>query len=304
MLILPGFAPIQLAAAYSAGRMEEGFQAADRSIPLFAPPGRREAAMWHLLHVGPRVAASRFIGCAALCVIVYAPLLHAANFNPSTSADTFVFAGEPNSNYGAAGQLAISDAGRPQGEFQSLMRFDLAPAKASFDAAFGAGQWTLQSATLRLSTGTPNNPIFNANLAGSFAISWMQNDSWVEGTGTPVTPTNDGVTFATLPSFLSAQDQALGSFSFPGGNTGNNTYTLNLTSGLANDALAGDALSLRLFADAGMTLSYGFASRSFATTTNRPVLTLTATAVPEPATAGAAATLLGLVASRRRARKQ
>src|SRR4030095_11353804 len=102
-------------------------RAAPRPSPNCAlPDGRREVPMRNLTRVDRRVAAYQFFGCAAaLCVILYAQPLPAATFTPGTSAATFVFAGEPNSNYGAAGQLAISDAGRPQGEFQSLMRFEL-----------------------------------------------------------------------------------------------------------------------------------------------------------------------------------
>lgn len=198
-------------------------------------------------------------------------------------ADAFVFAGEANSNYGAAGVLAVSDATQPQGEYQSLMRFDLSAARSAFDAAFGPGAWTLQSATLRLTTSNPNNAIFNPNDAGPVAVSWMQDDTWAEGTGTPTAPTTDGVTYASLPSFVGAQDEPLGTINFPGGTSGANTYTLALSPGLAGDAGAGSALSLRLSPGPGEPVSYTFNSRSFQNVANRPVLTLTA--VPEPGAA-------------------
>ena len=238
---------------------------------------------------------------ATACVVACLAMghsVHAADVTLIPSADTFLFGGEPALNYGGAGQLAVSDAERAQGEYQSLMRFDLSGAKSSFDATFGAGQWTLQSATLRLSTANPNNPILNANQAGPFAVSWMQNDSWVEGTGTPMSPTTDGVTFSTLPSFLSPQDQPLGSFNFAGGNSGANTYAFNLSAGLIGDVEGGGPLSVRLFADAGMTVGYNFSSRTFQTTANRPVLTLTATAVPEPATGALVVAIVAILATR------
>jgi hypothetical protein len=242
-------------------------------------------------------------GVVVFAGIAVGGLSRAADLTVNPSADTFVFAGEAASNYGAAGQLAVSDAGQPQGQYQALMRFDLAAIKSSFDATLGAGKWTLQAATLRLSTANPNNPIFNPNLAGSFAASWMQNDAWNEGTGTPMTPTTDGITFSTLSSFIGAQDQSLGTFAFPGGTSGNNTYALNLTPGLVGDVQAGDLLSIRLFADTGMTVSDNFSSRSFQTTANRPVLTLSAVAVPEPSTAAALAVAFAILGAGARSRR-
>jgi hypothetical protein len=221
-------------------------------------------------------------GVAAAIVVAVTLSSRAADVTLTPAADTFVLSTEAVSNYGGAGQLAVSDVGRPQGEFQSLLRFDLSSAKSSFDAAFGAGQWKLQSATLRLSTATGNNPLFNASTAGPFAVSWMQNDSWLEGTGMPMSPTNNGVTYATLPTFLSPQDQPLGTFAFPGGTSGANSYSLNVSPGVTGDVESGGLLSVRLFAEPGATVAYNFSARSFQTAANRPALTLTATEVPEP----------------------
>src|SRR5688500_11298130 len=167
----------------------------------------------------------------AACWIAGAGQSDAAETSIVPSADALVFAGEPISNYGGAGQLSVADAGRPQGEYQTLMRFDLGPAKSSFDAAFGPGNWRLDSATLGLSAANPSNPIFNPSAAGPCAVSWMQNDAWAEGTGTPMSPTLEGITFATLPTFLSPQDQPLGTFAFAGGTSGTANYALNVGSG-------------------------------------------------------------------------
>jgi hypothetical protein len=109
----------------------------------------------------------------------------------------------------------------------------------------------------------------------------MTNDAWVEGTGGPSAPTSDGVTFNTLPSFLNAADEAIGTFTFPGGTSGSNTYTLDLTNGFATDLAAGNNVSLRLLA-ADSSMSYLFNSRNFGTVANRPLLTVNAVAVPEP----------------------
>jgi hypothetical protein len=202
-------------------------------------------------------------------------------------ADTFVAAGPTNnlsgSNYGAAGALSVTTGGQTKGEFQTVMRFDLSSAKAAFDSAYGPNNWTIQSAALQLTAASPNNPLFSASAAGSFAASWMQNDAWAEGTGDPRSPTADGVTFASLPTFLSPSDQALGTFSFAGGTSGANTYDLGLPPAFASDLSAGGPVSLRLSAADG-SVSYLFNSRNFGTASARPVLTVTA--VPEPMTAG------------------
>src|SRR5260221_5909605 len=108
----------------------------------------------------------------------------------------------------------------------------------------------------------------------------MQNDSWQEGTGTPAAPSASGITFSSLQnSFIGAGDQTLGTFNSNGATLGAVTYTLGLTPGLTADVLAGDNLSLRLYATDNSVSSI-FNSRSFVTVANRPVLTIVA--VPEP----------------------
>lgn len=201
--------------------------------------------------------------------------------NPA--ADTFVSSTNPTNAYGGAGALEVSAPGLTNGEFQSVMKFNLAAAKAGFDAEFGIGQWAIQSLTLQLTAANPNNPIFNPNASGTFNISWMQNDTWLEGGGTPIAPTAaPDLTFATLPSFLSGSDQSLGSFTSPGTNSGANTYTLTLASSFVTDLLAGGDVSMRVFVSSGAA-SYLFNSRNFGTVANRPLLTITA--VPEPTSA-------------------
>jgi hypothetical protein len=165
------------------------------------------------------------------------------------------------------------------------LRFDLASAKSSFDATFGAGNWSLGSAVLQLAPAGPNNPIFNASAAGQLRATWMQNDTWVEGTGAPTTPDTNGVTWNLLPSFLSAADQSLGTFAFSGATTGTASYPLVLSSGLVSDTAAGGLTSFLLAAAPGdAAVSGAFNSRSFSTVSRRPLLTLNAVAIPEPAT--------------------
>lgn len=211
----------------------------------------------------------------------------AAMFNTVASADAFVAAGATGdlsgNNFGAAGALAIAAGNLPLGEFQSVLRFDLGATRTALDAQYGAGQWALQGATLRLTSSPHNNPIFNQIAPGQFGVSLLRNNSWVEGTGTGGIPTTDGVSLNSLLNTYadSGVDQALGSFNFPGGSSGANDYALTLAAGLVTDIYNGDVLSLRLFA-ADNVVSYLFSSRANGSVANRPTLIVTATAVPEP----------------------
>jgi hypothetical protein len=209
--------------------------------------------------------------CAASCC--------ATTISMNPVADSFVDSSLPDNNYGGAGLLSVAAPGKSQGEFQSVLQFDLGAAKASFDAQFGAGLWSIQSVTLQLTAAPLNNAIFNPVSAGQFKVSWMQNDSWTEGTGTPGVPTTTGITWNTLPNFLGPNDEDLGTFSFNGATSGSTTYTLTLTPSFTADLLAGNVVSLRTLA-ADSDVSYLFNSRNFNTAASRPALNVTA--VPEP----------------------
>lgn len=227
------------------------------------------------------------ISAASLALAVCAMEAGAATFSAIPAADAFVTTGGDTvlsgNNYGGAGALAVSGAGLPKGEQQSAMQFDLSGALSSFNSTFGAGQWSVASVTLQLTATSPNNAIFNTSAAGMLGITWMQNDSWQEGGGTPSSPGGTGITFTSLQgSFTSGNDESLGAFAFSGGTSGVFTYTLGLTSGFMADVLAGGSVSLRLRAADG-TVSGVFNSRSFGTAASRPTLTIVA--VPEAGTA-------------------
>ncbi len=233
-----------------------------------------------------------------------AAALHAQIVSLNPTADSCVSSANPTSNYGGGGALAVSASGLPKGEFDSLFKFDLSSAMSSFDALYGAGNWTVQSIALQLTNSPPNNALFNGfgtgpggsnvNTAGLFSIRWMQNDTWTEGTGAPSAPTTTGITFATLPTFLSGADEALGTFSFNGATSGNSTFSLFLTSSLFAEVTAGNNVSLlTLPGDAAVAAVLGSRTNAL-----RPSLTVTA--VPEPQTAVLAlAGMIGLIARRR-----
>jgi hypothetical protein len=216
--------------------------------------------------------------------------------NPA--ADAFVAASNPTANFGAAGGLAIAPAQTPNGEFRSVIRFDLAPVKSAFDASFGAGNWQITDVSLRLTTTLPNNPIFNANAPGQFAIEWMQDDSWIEGTGMPSAPGAAGLNLNTLPTFLANGTAPIGTFNFVGGNSGSASYPLSLQTNFTNDVTGGALVSLHLFA-ADSAIGFLFNSRNVGTPGNRPELSITADAIPEPSTLGLLVMTFGVLRRRR-----
>jgi len=234
------------------------------------------------------------IGAAMALCLFGTPASSQTTWSAVSVADAFVTTGPANNlvanNYGGAGGLAVSGpdasrAGSFHGLFESVLRFDLAGAKSTFDAAYGEGLWQVQSASLRLTTTAANNAIFNSNSTGLFSISWMQNDSWIEGTGSPSLPAANGITWLSLPDFLSLADELLGTFLFDtatsGGDQVHTNYSLNLTTGFLGDIMSGSSAGFDIAA-ASDSVSYLFNSRSVTTSPDRPLLTIVAVSVPEP----------------------
>jgi len=207
-------------------------------------------------------------------------------------ADTFVTTGPANSlttkNYGAGGALGVS-AALTNGTFNSVIRFDVSTAVAAFNTQFGAGNWNLSSVQLALATTTPNNAMFNgttnggagnANIGGQFNVSWFGSDSWLEGSGTPSAPTGTGIVWNDIAALVSGAE-AEGTFTYNPSTSGPVTYNLANGTALNADLMAGGLVSFYL-APADSSVSALFASRTNPTAGNRPTLTLSAVAAPEP----------------------
>lgn len=249
----------------------------------------------------------RRVLCLAAATMLTFPAAAGAQtiWTANPSADAFVTTGPDGtlsaSNYGGAGALMVAAPGLPDGEFQSVLQFDVSGATALFDTTYGVGQWSITTVSLTLTATSPNNPIFNALSDGDFSIVWMENDSWTEGSGTPNSPGASGVTFDSLPSFASANDTSQGTFHRTTAPSGATTWTLTTTPEVLNDIAAGGAVSFRIVA-ADTDVSYLFNSRSFGTASRRPVLSISA--VPEPSAAMLVILgMLGLAGRRRRREK-
>lgn len=186
-------------------------------------------------------------------------------------------------NFGGDGSLAVAAGALPNGQFQSILRFDLSGAVAALSAQAGVGEWQLFDMTLTLWAVPPGNGIFNNPAAGSINISLMQNNSWVQGTGTAAAPSTSGISFNSLTAITGPGDQALGTFSVPGSTSGPSVFTLALTPGVISSLTSGADLDLRLSA-ADNSVAYAFASGSNATL--YPLLTVNV--VPEPGVAALA----------------
>lgn len=240
------------------------------------------------------VKTTHYLSAAFLLAVGLVGTAAPVILNPTADAYVTTGAGGALSgkNFGAAGALAISAGGLPGGEFQSVLKFDLGGVNSAFNSQFGAGQWTIDSVTLKLTSSPHDNPIFNNIAPGQFGVSLMQNSSWEEGLGTGGKPAAVGISFNSLQStYVNAgADQFLGTFQFVGGSSGSNEYQLGLTPGLLGHIQSGSELSLRLFS-ADDELSYLFSSRS-GNGASPPALTISAIPEPDVVSLGAAALAL------------
>ena len=215
----------------------------------------------------------------------------------TTTADAFLSATSPTLNFGGAGTLAVAPASSAKGEFDSIIKFNLAGAVGQFNTTYGADSWQITGFSLALASNfgvqgvQPAQPIFNAINAGSFGIDWLGYDGWTEGNGGGTGAANGAVSFNSISTLFSAGFNSLGTFNYtPPGNNVYLNYALPLVSGLLADATAGGDVSLYFYA-ADNQVGYLFNSKEFAS--NHPGLILTAAPVPEPAVLALMAISLG-----------
>jgi hypothetical protein len=100
------------------------------------------------------------------------------NNSTPNSGDAYIRAAAATTNFGGSGALVISGsgAGNTNGQFASLLKFDLAVATSALDTAYGAGNWSIESILLELTAVVPNNVTFNANAAGNVDVDWLATD--------------------------------------------------------------------------------------------------------------------------------
>jgi hypothetical protein len=200
--------------------------------------------------------------------------------------DAFVRALVPTINYGSAGALAVAGdaavngASQPQGRFESVMKWDIGPAVAAFNTAYGVGNWTISAARLVVTeVSVANNAIFNRGL-GDFTVVWLSDDNWVEGPGSPLSlPPHVGVgnemTWDYLQALLvSASQSSLGVFSNQLVD-GTRTFHLALSPPLLADIQSGGMVSLHL-APVTTTVGFTFFGSDYGVFANWPTLELSA----------------------------
>lgn len=245
----------------------------------------------------------RFIGSGLIVSLVfYLGLAGGGNalaqitVTNNPAIDAFVRSADPSHNYGGAGALAISgsiatnSASINNGLLDSFLQFNVSSTVSNFNTTFGTGQWTIASITLGVTAMAPNNSVFNYG-SGTFAVNWMANNGWTEGTGTPASPGNTGITYSQESSLLNSNvDEALGTFNYNGATTGRMNFSLGLTSGFLSEISTGSLVSLYMTATTNSTVGFTFNSENFGTASARPAIIITAIAVPEPS----AMVLLGL----------
>jgi len=210
-------------------------------------------------------------------------------YTNTTSDDAFLASGSPTNptgtnltaeNFGAAGVLYLAPASSPNGEYQSVLKFDLSGATNLFDATYG-NRWVISAISLVFTAnfGTagsqPDNLMFNPINGGNFVIEWIGNDDWVEGTGRPRAPTMDGVTYAGIPSLLTNGTAILSTNTYaPAGDNIPVTWRLPLNPNMVNDVVQGGPVSFRLFATDNQ-ISYLFNSHDYGNG-NQPLILVTA----------------------------
>ena len=249
-----------------------------------------------------RECASRV--CASVLIFLFAVLATSASgqttYSVKSSADAFLATGSPSNpsgtnlaglNFGAAGALFIAPESSVNGEFQSILGFDLSGASNVFNAAYGTNDWNVTgiSLTLRGNNGMtgeqPMNLIFPPISGGNFVIEWLSNNGWAEGTGTPITPTMDGVTYDSLTTLQSGPTAILSTNTYtPPGDFVPVTYPLPFNSNVVAEIMNGAQASFLLYA-ADNQIGYLFNSTNFGRG-DEPLMNVAANYIPPRIVAG------------------
>lgn len=200
------------------------------------------------------------------------------------NADGLTLESAPSATLGTAGALhvagadAVNGQGATRGAADSWLRFDTGAAAVAFDATFGAGNWSLGSATLIVEeVGVPRNAIFAVGV-GAFDVWWVADDGWTEGSGRP---SSMGSSMGNALSYDSSRgrldasvDVVLGSFSNAGAN-GTLELALTPADGFAADVADGGDVTLVVRSE-DRSIGFTFHSRSWRSENGRPQLALTA----------------------------
>jgi len=219
-------------------------------------------------------------------------LLRAAQVTLSPIQDTFVREAEPTRNFGATGALAVAGPeavnglGQQQGQFDSLIQFDAGQAVSAFNSQFGAGAWHFTGATLVMQEdGAPANTLYNRG-PGQFTVSWVSNDNWLEGSGTPQFVTEgvgNEMTWDFMLSLIGSATVSTLGVGTGAGVSGPVATNLNLAPSLLADLNNGAAVTLHL-SPITTTLGYTFFSRDYA---GNPAFRVTLQLTAAVATGGA-----------------
>lgn len=265
-------------------------------------------------------ALKRYMGLALLAPLAWSALPAMASTTVSTEAtsDTFLtndtrYINSNMSSYGAmmiSAPLTDTVQGISQARtMETLVAYNTASAKASFDATYGVGMWEVTDVKVKFYTnfdiiGVPaNNNQFNVPAAGAFNLAYFANDSWFN----PATAGATGLSNSNLTwnsvygggtyTGLFTGEQNLGTYTYTGGTTNGTTdcysvpdscspryWDLSLSSGLLTDIGNGGYVSIHgTAADDKVTYLINQMTKPGA----HPQIYITADAipaVPEPAT--------------------
>lgn len=214
---------------------------------------------------------------------------------------------------GVQGSQAITNTGGNATPSNEVFHFDIGSTVDSLNAAYGAGNWTVNNATLSFNSSyaTQNNSRFGVG-TGTFDILWAGNDNWMQSAGTP-TDKQLNPLYASNQTDLNAwagTSSLLASETFTRASTTGYvalSYALSEQGSFVQDILSASAsgdksISLYLMgtsATLGMIIFTGGQSQALPTLS----FDVVAAPVPEPnsyAMALAGLGLLGAVARRRR----